>query len=396
MVDIGALGGNYSIAYGVSADGSVVVGYSNTGSATHAFRWTSAGGMVDIGTLGGANSVANGVSADGSVVVGYSDTAVGDTHAFVYHDRVMLDATDWLGSVADTHSVLSTSLALPRYYMEGAHHRPLTDLGIGRSYWVTGDVASSSRTRDLLSRSGEAGVTFLPLPNLLVGVGVGYGQQSQDLINAGRAGLRGQYAVAEADLIQLDGGVFSLLLSLGDWKYEADRGYVTGAGVDYSHGVTNVTTRSARVRYDSPVLCKAYGAALNAYVSYSMSKAQSDAFAETGGSYAGSFGAMEQTAKEGRLGVAVSRPVGDKTTARLSAEWIRRYDHGQPALTAIDITSTVSASVPTADPVRDQARFGLDLDHKLDAQTTLSFTVHAAGVGESPDVSGALSLRRSF
>jgi hypothetical protein len=65
-------------------------------------------------------------------------------------------------------------------------------------------------------------------------------------------------------------------------------------------------------------------------------------------------------------------------------------------MTVTDITSTLSFSMPSADPTRDQARIGLDVDHKLDDQTTLSVTVHAAGVGESPDVSGAISLRRAF
>ena len=58
-----------SAAYGVSADGSVVVGYSTSGTSIPAdfaaFRWTGAGGMSGLG-LGRAY----GVSADGAVVVG--------------------------------------------------------------------------------------------------------------------------------------------------------------------------------------------------------------------------------------------------------------------------------------------------------------------------------------
>jgi probable HAF family extracellular repeat protein len=66
--------GDYSRASGVSADGSVVVG----NSGDQAFRWTQGTGMVGLGYLPGVNgflgfSTANGVSADGSVVVGYSN-----------------------------------------------------------------------------------------------------------------------------------------------------------------------------------------------------------------------------------------------------------------------------------------------------------------------------------
>ena len=68
-----------SIARGVSADGSVVVGYGNSASGTEAFRWTAGGGMVGLGDLAGGDfgSNAYGVSADGSVVVGGSVSASG-------------------------------------------------------------------------------------------------------------------------------------------------------------------------------------------------------------------------------------------------------------------------------------------------------------------------------
>ena len=75
MSDLGTLGGTYSRAYGVSADGSVVVGDGATVGdlAAHAFRW-SGGTMSDLGTLGGTYSYAYGVSANGAVVVGTSQT----------------------------------------------------------------------------------------------------------------------------------------------------------------------------------------------------------------------------------------------------------------------------------------------------------------------------------
>ena len=398
MADLGVLsGGSSSYAYGVSADGAVVVGGSDSTAGGRAFRWTSASGMADLGVLaGGSYSYAYGVSADGSVVVGESDNANGDSRAFMYTNRVMLDVQDWLGSVGGVNSLLSSSLELSRSFMEGAHHRPLAELGRGRSYWVTGDVASSSRTRDLRTRSGEAGATFATAPNVLVGIGAGYGRQDRDLANGGSGVTDGQYLVGEVDLIQDNGGIFSLLASTGSWKSVTDRAYVTGGGIDSSHGETDLQSATLRLRYDTPVLTKALGADLKGYISGSWSRAQSDAYAETGGAFAGSFGELEQTAKEGRLGVAATRSFTEKLRGRLSVEWIRRFDSDQAILTATDITSTLELSLPGAPVVRDQARVGLDLDYLMDAQTTLSFTVHAAGRGESADVSGAISLRRGF
>lgn len=73
MVGLGYLpGSSYSAAHDVNADGSVLVGFSgNFMGSYEAFRWTSAG-MVSLGSLAGASSFAYGVSADGNVIVGHS------------------------------------------------------------------------------------------------------------------------------------------------------------------------------------------------------------------------------------------------------------------------------------------------------------------------------------
>ena len=64
-----------SMARGISADGSVVVGDSTGASGQQAFRWTASGGMVGLGVSPGGTFSAEraGVSADGSVVVGAAD-----------------------------------------------------------------------------------------------------------------------------------------------------------------------------------------------------------------------------------------------------------------------------------------------------------------------------------
>jgi probable HAF family extracellular repeat protein len=75
MTGLGFLpGGDRSFAYGVSRDGTVVVGQSGSGGpGDQALRWTEAGGMTGLGWLpGDTRSAAFGVSADGSVIVGQS------------------------------------------------------------------------------------------------------------------------------------------------------------------------------------------------------------------------------------------------------------------------------------------------------------------------------------
>jgi probable HAF family extracellular repeat protein len=74
FVGLGDLPGGkfFSYASAVSADGSVVVGWSGSAEGLHAFRWQN-GVMTDLGALPGADtSAATATSADGSVVVGRS------------------------------------------------------------------------------------------------------------------------------------------------------------------------------------------------------------------------------------------------------------------------------------------------------------------------------------
>jgi uncharacterized membrane protein len=75
-----------SFAWGVSADGSIVVGQGNPGA--EAFRWTESSGMVGLGILPGFNaSLAQAVSADGSLVVGYSgDDSLTSGQAFLWNE----------------------------------------------------------------------------------------------------------------------------------------------------------------------------------------------------------------------------------------------------------------------------------------------------------------------
>lgn len=97
MVGLGDLaGGSFSsIAYGVSADGGVIAGRGTTTAGNRAFVWTSAQGMVDLNTyilaLGGSLGTftslteAFGISADGTTIVGQG--LVGETiQAFRVHD----------------------------------------------------------------------------------------------------------------------------------------------------------------------------------------------------------------------------------------------------------------------------------------------------------------------
>ncbi|MBI5864691.1 MAG: PEP-CTERM sorting domain-containing protein [Planctomycetes bacterium] len=83
MVSLGDFPGNQrnSGAYGVSADGSVVVGFgsSERSRLIEGFRWTAETGLIPLGSVNPAHiySVASDVSADGRVVAGSSYNGTG-------------------------------------------------------------------------------------------------------------------------------------------------------------------------------------------------------------------------------------------------------------------------------------------------------------------------------
>ncbi len=90
MAGLGAVpGASHSQAFGVSANGAVVVGTVGDTNADQAFRWTD-GVMTGLGYLpGGGASAAYGVSADGAIVVGQSKNSAANVEAFRWADRVM-------------------------------------------------------------------------------------------------------------------------------------------------------------------------------------------------------------------------------------------------------------------------------------------------------------------
>jgi len=399
ITSLGTLGGNWSIPNAISANGSVIVGQSDNGSSEEAFVYQN-GTMTGLGFLtGGTSSNATGVSADGSIIVGYGNVAGGDIHAFTYANQTLLDATEWMRSLNGPGSLGAMTLNLSNLPLEGAHHRPLMSydgMGKQRQFWATGDFGASSRQTDRRTSYGEVGASQA-YGETVVGVAVGTALQTQDLLFGGDAKVTGQTFLAEVDTRLADKeSILSLLVMRGEWDARTARGYVTGGGNDISRGETDIATTTVRVRYDGPTQKFISSMTAAPFASFALTRVRADAFNESGGSFPANFDAHTHTAKESRLGLLTKFVAGPNTTLRLTAEWIHRFDNEGDALSGVNQTTTGAFSVAGLAPTKDQARFGFDVDHKLSANTLLSFSVHAAGYGQAHDVAGSLSLRRGF
>jgi probable HAF family extracellular repeat protein len=403
MSDLGTLGGSYASANAVSADGLVIVGYSHNGTVQHAFKYVGTT-MTDLGALGlnpaSNNSSATGVSADGSVIVGYSSDNSNIHRAFVYTDAGMVDVLEWMSSISGPAGILPIVNSLTSLPLDGAHHRPLMSLdamGKTSQAWVTGDFGIRSRTSDSHTSSGEAGVSST-FGDVIAGVAVGYGEQNNDLLFGGASHVSGQYILGEIDTKLPDNeSILSLTAMFGSWKSDSDRSYGINGGTDSSHGSTNLNSASVRLRVDGPTQKFIEGISLTPFASFTWSRVSADAYDEAGGSYDAHFNDQKHISREGRLGLSSKFALSPDTTLLATAEWIHRFDKSGSGFSGTDIDhSALPFDVDGAAVTANQARFGLDVDHKLAPDTMLNFTVHAAGVGPSADVSGALSIRRAF
>ena len=106
MTDIGTLSsGDSATAYAISGDGSTIIGYSNLtsgGSTAHAFKYTGTT-MTDLGVLlGDTNSYAYGASGDGSIIVGQSGS-----RGFTYSGGSMSELVSTLGGSSLSASGIS-------------------------------------------------------------------------------------------------------------------------------------------------------------------------------------------------------------------------------------------------------------------------------------------------
>ena len=399
ITSLGTLGGAWSIPNAISANGAVIVGQSANGSSEEAFVYQN-GTMTGLGFLtGGSSSNATGVSADGSVIVGFGDVTGGAIHAFTYANQTLLDATEWMRSLNGPGGLSAMANNLSSVPLEGAHHRPLMSydgMGKQRQFWATGDFGASSRQTDRRTSYGEVGASQA-YGETLVGVAVGTALQTQDLLFGGDAKITGQTFMAEIDTRLADKeSILSLLVLRGEWDAQTARGYVTGGGNDISRGQTDMDTTTVRVRYDGPTQKFTGNFTAAPYASFALTRVNTDGFAESGGSFPATFDAHGHTAKESRLGLLTKFVAGPNTTLRLTAEWIHRFDNEGDALSGVNQTTSGAFSVAGLAPTKDQARFGFDVDHKLSADTMLSLSIHAAGYGQAHDVAGSLSLRRGF
>ncbi len=167
-------GQSLSVPWSVSADGSTVVGYSDTNQGREAFVWTKAAGMQHMpATDLGRPYTAWDVSANGAVVVGELETA-GGYQAFRWSHQTgyELIATQFAdltvkaaavsddGSVVVGHAHSSTQPYFAWVWTAATGVHLLGDLPGGRTYSEARDISGDGSTIVGVSASEEGNEAF--------------------------------------------------------------------------------------------------------------------------------------------------------------------------------------------------------------------------------------------
>ncbi len=202
MLDLGTLpGDDFSTAQGMSANGAVIVGDSYGSLGSHAFRWTG-GVMTNLGSLGGRDSEANGVSANGQVVVGSSRNSGGTWRAFRWTGGSgMQSVEDWLRAAGVSvptditqtayatngdGSVVVGKLASGEGFIARATPEPENNAQGGSGLITLNELGHS------LASTAQGGAMALTSGNLLVN-----GAHSQPLMRRVAAGQRTFWAAGD-------------------------------------------------------------------------------------------------------------------------------------------------------------------------------------------------------
>jgi probable HAF family extracellular repeat protein len=326
MVGLGFLPGgapsstlsSVSAAFAVNADGSVVVGNSNSGSSSigRAFRWTQNGGMQSIQSLlvaGGVNMTGwtltnpTGVSADGTVIVGTDLDPSGQQEAWLARFSAQFGtglitpgvaAQSFAGqaAVAQTgNAVIGGSLATMSEYATQAHNTQATRT---TPYSV---FAYANYDSDP-SASGTFGMT-VDLPDAMVaGATASANYINTNLVYDGSAKMWG--GSLGAFLARVPDAGLQWLLGVNGTTLSGDinRGYLNGSGQAYSQGSTTANGYGATARIGWSFNNVLPATQVTPFASYTISTIHFNGYTETTGVFPAQFNGFNDTAQIARFG----------------------------------------------------------------------------------------------
>lgn len=397
MAGLGKLAGAaFSRAYGVSGDGSTVVGASGTGAVYEAFRWTQATGMTGLGKLTGAStSVAKAASGDGSIIVGQSGTdafrwtsadgmqklsdyltsrganlsywtALTDATGIAYDGKTIVGFGTHSGSTeafyardTDVASVTSLDNSLQQMSSIGPMVSSIGQAGlanmmnsaqtasagalVGRSsggemqgetrMWIVGTLLSSVEMNGRdAGAQGGVGLTHDFDNGFKLGGGVFAGARSVDTQNHGN---QKTLAIGPGVFVAYAPGKTGLRAEVG--------GMVQYTELDLKRGYDNAGGSSTSMGNTDAMIYglsarMAYAMPLagllvaEPFVQYSWNKVDINGYTEKNGPFPATFDKQTEYINVSRLGAAFAYPISERVELTASAAWAHRFEDKSAAM----------------------------------------------------------------
>ncbi|WP_162939500.1 autotransporter domain-containing protein [Neorhizobium sp. NCHU2750] len=424
MTDLGTLGGTYSYASDLTADGSIVVGRaSDSASAYHGFVWSEATGMQTVedwltahgATLeGDMTTSADKISADGSVIVGSTtsgstyiarvvttgsddstggDSGGGDSecNADVCDgggESGIIDTAKYFPTVASANNmIVQSGVNSADTIMFGAQGAPMRNLlKTGqKSVWGTVDGGyDDSDHADGGLALGDFGFGYGIAEGVTARFSAGMTYTDQDLDAGGDVRQRGFYLSPE---VSADLGRNVYMTVGGYWgrsSIDSRRGYASGAITDYSYGDTNAETWGAKIRFDWLNAATIADTAITPYAGLSYAHTRVDGFSETGGAFPVEFDGSSDHATIARLGSDFVRPLNDTVRLLAKAELDYQFENHAAATTGT-LTGISDFDLEGQDLQQFWVRGGLGAEFDV-GKGVASFMVNATTKGQDPTV----------
>jgi hypothetical protein len=330
--------------------------------------------------------IAYGVSADGNVVVGITHSSTSFIARVSSLGSGIIDVNEFYASLANKPSA-NVGLNYAGTILNGAHGEPMRNLlqAGQQSLWVTSDIGYDNGS----ASDGAFGVADFGYGLGLEGGGTarfafGGLYTDQDIDAGGNFINKGFYLAPEVTL-PVAGNLYA---TIGGYyapgKLTVTRGYLNGGVMDYSMGEADLDTWAAKLRLDWLNAATINDWNLTPYASLTYAHAKLDAYTETGGGFPASFNSTSDHSTVIRAGVDGVHALNDNIRLLARAEAAYRFED-ETAATSGTITGLSGFSFEGQDTNQFWLRGGLGAEVDV-AGGTASLNVNVTTQGDDPTV----------
>lgn len=405
-------GGSSAAAFATNASGNVIVGWAQdgaNGNVNRAFRYTAATGLQTVEDWLRNNGVtipqdvsyaAYGVSDDGSTVVGQ----LADYDAFIArvssNGSGLISIAKFATSIATVGSIPQNIINVSELMLQGAHGHPLLnqiEQDKASSFGIVGDWGFT----DFNHQPGQVALAEINGAHRLseqVHVGLALGKTRSIQAEKFNTKIVSNGAFLNAELIGSLPGKHIVLTINGVYLWgdaNIRRGYLNAGVQNYSIGSTPLSGITVRGRLDWPELVHATPLTLAPYVEVNTMHYRIRAYTEHGGGFPCTFFRQHDGVNEVHAGINGEIPVEKISTTFFGTFAAAHRFQKQEGPISGEILGLFIFKVPGFKFHRDWVHVALGTKYKFKKGIGI-LTINGTSEGEAPRMWIAASYRLEF